>query len=767
MPSAIFNGSFVKLLKDQLKFKSGGEVYWDYTNGCLAYRSSTPGVSNQIGQETHIRVFNNTGAPILNGAPVYISGANAGAGLPEISKAIASTYDQSRIIGVVTADIATGSSGIVTRAGVVNDLDTTAYNAGDLLYLSPTVAGTFTTTKPTDGNFAVAVGYVSKVDATTGAIIVTSTVNNYTTETLQKTGWSNAYGPATLSFNDLNRTLTLTAVNPTFHFYQMGEKIEKATDSYQITDDEGLHFIYYNGSNLTSILNPTNAQIISAINTYTTVAYVYWDKTNQTGNYVANEFHDMEFPPLVHSWAHAAFGARYLFGLAPNTITADATGALAAHAQFGMDAGGFRDEDLFYSTNSILSTVGYPIYYLAGTSASPTLRRTSNAGFPVITTGSGRMAYNFLTGGNWTLAEVGNLNFALIHVFVINANTTSERVVVFLGQNQYATVALARTGALTEIQTIQSVGIVPAEIKSIATFIYQTADGYANAVKSRIRTTSTGENFVDWRATNTTGGGSGSGGSVNTFPDNLFQIYDDLDPTKVITFQASGLSTGQTRIITMPDYNSTISEIPTWTTATRYSASVIVYNSTDRYLYRSTILHTSGTFATDFANGNWVRVSPVRQLPIDWFNDSEYAALEDSIQGVKRYGFDTTSGHLIRASFTVPRSFVPGNQLNMQLKIHSPTGSGTILMTSRATLLRDGLDSLTDTTNRHVSTNTAVTMTAVDREIRTTLDLSAANGTINSVAVNPFDTILLELYRGSGTNTDKSYIIPSNTGVLL
>lgn len=46
-----------------------------------------------------------------------------------------------------------------------------------------------------------------------------------------------------------------------------------------------------------------------------------------------------------------------------------------------------------------------------------------------------------------------------------------------------------------------------------------------------------------------------TGGGSSTFLDSSFRIQDDGDNTKQIAFQASGISTGQTRTITMPDFN--------------------------------------------------------------------------------------------------------------------------------------------------------------------------------------------------------------------
>lgn len=49
----------------------------------------------------------------------------------------------------------------------------------------------------------------------------------------------------------------------------------------------------------------------------------------------------------------------------------------------------------------------------------------------------------------------------------------------------------------------------------------------------------------------------------NEFGDDVFRIKDDLDPTKKIAFQASAITTGTVRTITMPDSNVNLGDIAT------------------------------------------------------------------------------------------------------------------------------------------------------------------------------------------------------------
>jgi hypothetical protein len=55
-----------------------------------------------------------------------------------------------------------------------------------------------------------------------------------------------------------------------------------------------------------------------------------------------------------------------------------------------------------------------------------------------------------------------------------------------------------------------------------------------------------------------TGATGPSGGVGNELADNVFRIQDNSDATKEIAFEASGITTGTTRTITMPDSNVTL-----------------------------------------------------------------------------------------------------------------------------------------------------------------------------------------------------------------
>lgn len=145
-----------------------GRAYWDESNDCISFYDSISGTSLQIGQELVLRCRNNSGATILNGKVVYISGAIGQNPTCALAKADSATT--SKVIGIATHDIANNTVGKITLLGIVNDLNTSSFTDGQEVYLSATTAGELTATAPSSPNFVVSVGYVSHAHVTQGKL---------------------------------------------------------------------------------------------------------------------------------------------------------------------------------------------------------------------------------------------------------------------------------------------------------------------------------------------------------------------------------------------------------------------------------------------------------------------------------------------------------------------------------------------------------------------------------------------------------------------
>jgi len=147
-----------------------GKVGYLSGDKALSLKTDIPGSTQSLGQEFWIRVINKTGVSIPDGSLVYISGFDITSGRPTITLAKADVEATSNTVGFTTNIMADNAEGFVTAIGFLNDLDTSTFFAGEEIFLSDTVAGGITATKPLN---AVPVGFITKVDVSTGQILTT------------------------------------------------------------------------------------------------------------------------------------------------------------------------------------------------------------------------------------------------------------------------------------------------------------------------------------------------------------------------------------------------------------------------------------------------------------------------------------------------------------------------------------------------------------------------------------------------------------------
>jgi hypothetical protein len=159
-----------------------GSTHWNPTDQTLDLHTKW-GTTLQVGQEDLVIVYN-AGADIPDGTPIYPVGGGPG-GRPSMRPATAdihSNFDGELL--VATAAIPSGTEGPATRFGKVRGLDTSLLSVGTV-WLSPSVAGGLTNTRPAFPNYAVQIGGVVVSDASDGELLLairgepTHTINNF------------------------------------------------------------------------------------------------------------------------------------------------------------------------------------------------------------------------------------------------------------------------------------------------------------------------------------------------------------------------------------------------------------------------------------------------------------------------------------------------------------------------------------------------------------------------------------------------------------
>lgn len=147
-----------------------GTIYWDNVAKTISIQSDVEDVVLQVGQESWVEVYNNSGLQIDNGQVVYVTGASGA--MATVSLAIANTLTTAHAIGVATHDIENGAAGYVTTFGLVRDVDTSAFPVGSEVFLSSSSAGGLTLTEPLAPNFSVRVGWILVSNVDTGVMLV-------------------------------------------------------------------------------------------------------------------------------------------------------------------------------------------------------------------------------------------------------------------------------------------------------------------------------------------------------------------------------------------------------------------------------------------------------------------------------------------------------------------------------------------------------------------------------------------------------------------
>ena len=117
------------------------------------------------------QVYNQTGSTIPSFSVVYISGVHGNIASVSLARAD-SEITSSRAYAITSGSISNNNSGGVVTEGKLKNLNTSSFSEGDSLWLSPTVYGGVTPTKPIAPNHCVFLGTITRVHSTQGEVQV-------------------------------------------------------------------------------------------------------------------------------------------------------------------------------------------------------------------------------------------------------------------------------------------------------------------------------------------------------------------------------------------------------------------------------------------------------------------------------------------------------------------------------------------------------------------------------------------------------------------
>ncbi len=149
-----------------------GTISWDADFETL--KVQLPGVTLQVGQEHVIRVKNASGLVAIPDRTLVMFAGSTGDTVT-VSPAVtedATVIPSDYIVGITTEEIPADGFGFVTQFGFINNVDTSVWPVGTLLYPDPANDGGFVTSKPAAPAWQTPIAAVTRQHLETGRIFV-------------------------------------------------------------------------------------------------------------------------------------------------------------------------------------------------------------------------------------------------------------------------------------------------------------------------------------------------------------------------------------------------------------------------------------------------------------------------------------------------------------------------------------------------------------------------------------------------------------------
>ena len=289
----------------------------------------------------------------------------------------------------------------------------------------------------------------------------------------------------TFSFVEGSRTFTVQPVGSQFFYSEKGKlyKVE-GPKPLIIPDDQGLHYIYFDGDALASTQIFTIDQILRK----TWVATVYWDKANQKATFLGDSRHHLIMDSTTHAYLRFTDGSQYSGGFGIGVTDGD--GSSDTHAQVALDGGQIYNQDLIIDVVHSAAPANFFEQILNGVAELPVYKRIGANGdwekeaattFP-LKAGTARPHFNNFTGALWETKD-STADGKFVAMYFLVSFDVREPVIAIMGQREDDTLAEAQ-----ENNTIGSlsIGDFPTlEGKAVYRVIFETNSTYANAIKAR------------------------------------------------------------------------------------------------------------------------------------------------------------------------------------------------------------------------------------------------------------------------------------------
>ena len=328
-------------------------------------------------------------------------------------------------------------------------------------------------------------------------------------------------------------TFTITPTGSSYDIYSLGTRYTKTSgESISLPNTNGTYYIHFNTDTLALDYKTTAFNFDSDV----PVAYVYWNTTQGSGIFFADERHGIQMDCSTHRYLHNVFGTQYINGLSISNYILDGDGSLNSHASIAISDGVIYDEDIIINiTNSanpsplssfeqVLSPTGqFPVYYRSGVGG--VWSSTNNSSYPLKFGTTAQ--YNLNTAGTWTTPNTANSKF--VASWLCATNQIHSPVIAIMGQMFSSNITRAESDNAWGSLDLGGLPIV--EFRPLYRLIYETSTSYTNAVKSRLMS------ILDLRSQLNTVEGvtSNDHGSLYGLADDDHSQYVHIDSVRTIS----------------------------------------------------------------------------------------------------------------------------------------------------------------------------------------------------------------------------------------
>jgi hypothetical protein len=179
--TAIAEPAYIQFNVNSVPSIQVGRIGWNDADKTLEL-GMTPTVNQNVGQELFILCKSSDNSERTKGKAVYVTGSDGNNKLVSYASA-SSELTSSKTIAVMAETISGGSKGFAATFGLVRNINTNGLTEGAAVWLSPTVPGGLTSTRPAAPNNAVFIGYCIRANQNNGIIYV-NIQNGYELEEL-------------------------------------------------------------------------------------------------------------------------------------------------------------------------------------------------------------------------------------------------------------------------------------------------------------------------------------------------------------------------------------------------------------------------------------------------------------------------------------------------------------------------------------------------------------------------------------------------------